>query len=380
MRTKTIFSRIISATLLFACVLFAINTSLAQEENARPESSVQTSQSEFVSVATGGPQLVNLMVQPSVNRVYTPPLIDYSRAPQGSTINVNFNPSSCASATLASVEPWPSQARTSFLQAISIYEALFTSSVTIEVDACWRPLGPGVLGSAGSLNSFTDGQFVYPVSLANALSGQDLDPGTSDIITNFSSEFNWYFGLDGNTPPTQLDFVSVILHELAHGFGFSGSMQVGQIGGTGPVVGLWGGGGGIPASYDQFVENGANQSIINTSIFPNPSVALRDQVTSNNLFFDGPQTRIANGGQRAPLYAPSNWSQGSSYSHLAESFNDTENALMTFALESGEARHSPGPVGLGVFHDVGWGRIAPLVGCDITVNCPIKSFLPIAIR
>jgi hypothetical protein len=31
---------------------------------------------------------------------------------------------------------------------------------------------------------------------------------------------NWYYGLDGNPPANTLDFVTVVLHELAHGLGF----------------------------------------------------------------------------------------------------------------------------------------------------------------
>ena len=60
-----------------------------------------------------------------------------------------------------------------------------------------------------------------------------------------------------------------------------------------------------------------------------------------------------------PLYAPSPWSDGSSYSHLAESYNGTPNALMTFSLANGESIHSPGPVTLGIMKDVGWTMGAP---------------------
>ena len=67
-------------------------------------------------------------------------------------------------------------------------------------------------------------------ALANALAGFDLDPTSDDIGATFSSAvngtpgclggLNWYYGLDGNPPVNTLDFVTVVLHELAHGLGF----------------------------------------------------------------------------------------------------------------------------------------------------------------
>ncbi|MFK7801107.1 MAG: hypothetical protein AB8G95_05725 [Anaerolineae bacterium] len=332
--------------------------------------------SDFIPIGSGASELIELKVGNSVNRVYTPPPNQFQRAPQTATINVNYNPASCENEMMADVTPWPSNAQAAFSFATNIWGSLITSSVPIEVDACWRELGIGVLGSARALNGFTDGQVVYPVALANAIEGVDLDLGTSDIQANFSSEFSWYLGTDGNTPSSQLDFVSVVLHEVGHGLGFAGSMEVGTLTQGGPLVGRWGFGFGIPSSYDAFVENGSNQSIINTAIFPNPSEALFQQVTSGNLFFDGPFSRAANGNAPVALYAPAQWSQGSSFSHLAESFNGTSSALMTFSLDSGEARHSPGPVGLALLNDVGWGSIESVVPTPSPTNTPVATTPP----
>ena len=118
--------------------------------------------------------------------------------------------------------------------------------------------------------------------------------------------------------------------------------------------GSWGGGTGYPIAYDRFTENGANQSLINTGLFPNPSAALATQLTSGNIFFDGSHANAANSGSRPALYAPGTWQQGSSYSHLAEGFNVGVNALMTYSLDNGESVHNLGPVNLGILQDVGW--------------------------
>ncbi|MFM6745841.1 MAG: Calx-beta domain-containing protein, partial [Dolichospermum sp.] len=106
--------------------------------------------------------------------------------------------------------------------------------------------------------------------------------------------------------------------------------------------------------YDRFTENGSGQSLLDTSLFPNPSTALGSQLTSNNIFFDGSNANAANGGNRVKLYAPSTWNGGSSYSHLDEVFNNTPNALMTYSIGFGESILNPGPVTLGMFKDMGW--------------------------
>jgi hypothetical protein len=146
--------------------------------------------------------------------------------------------------------------------------------------------------------------------------------------------------------------VTVVLHELGHGLGFGGSMRVGSSCGSG--MGCWGLGTGYPFTYDRFAENGSEQSLLNTSLFPNPSAALAAQLTGNNIYFDGPATRAANNNQRAKLYAPGTWQQGSSYSHLDEIYNNTQNALMTYSVGAAESIHSPGPIMLGMFEDMGW--------------------------
>jgi len=106
--------------------------------------------------------------------------------------------------------------------------------------------------------------------------------------------------------------------------------------------------------YDHFTENGSGQKLLNTALFPNPSAVLATQLTSNDVYFNGANANAGNGGARVPLYAPFSWSQGSSYAHLAESYNNTPNALMTYSLPNGESIHSPGPVTLGLLKDIGW--------------------------
>jgi len=252
---------------------------------------------------------------------------------------------------------WPSAAQTAFTYAASIWETLIHSPVTIVIHACWADLGAGYLGYGGVDNYRRDFPGAptpntwYPAALANALAGSDLSPAQPDMHLAYNQAMGdeWYFGTDG-IPGAKYDFVSVVLHEIAHGLGFAGTMWVSS------GVGEWGFGSGTisPDSYDRFTEDGSGTALLNTVSYPNPSTALAVALTSDNVWFDGSHANAANGGGRVKLYAPSSWSPGSSYSHLDEIFNNTENSLMTYSLSKGASEHSPGPVTMGILRDIGW--------------------------
>lgn len=111
--------------------------------------------------------------------------------------------------------------------AAALWGSVLQSDVPIFIGARFTPLGANVLGSAGATNVFANfpGAQVagvwYHSALADSLAGVDLNPGYIDINSNFSTDFNFYFGLDGNTPAGQVNFLDVVMHEFAHGLGFS---------------------------------------------------------------------------------------------------------------------------------------------------------------
>src|SRR5262249_19743169 len=71
----------------------------------------------------------------------------------------------------------------------------------------------------------------YHVALADKRAGGELIPGQSHIRARFNSSIgvvagcltgsDWYYGLDNNHSASQFDLVTVLLHEFAHGLGFS---------------------------------------------------------------------------------------------------------------------------------------------------------------
>ncbi|HEY9829200.1 MAG TPA: hypothetical protein V6D26_01385 [Stenomitos sp.] len=263
-----------------------------------------------------------------------------------STINVTYN-------------GFTSEAQAAFQYAVDIWETLIQSPVTINVQANWAALGTKFLGQAKPTELYKDfsgapvSNTLYPVALANALAGRDLNSKQADITASFSSDVNWYFGTDGNTPTGQYDFVTVALHELGHGLGFYSSMNV-TPNSMGQSLGSWGSS-NSPYIFDRFIENNAGQNLINTTLFPQNSTQLGNELTSNNVFFDASITTSRNDNVRPRLYAPNPWEGGSSISHLDDgTYDGTINALMTHDTDWAEAVHQPGPITFNMFRDMGW--------------------------
>jgi hypothetical protein len=250
-------------------------------------------------------------------------------------------------------------ARNAFQYALEIWESHLNSTVPIRIHAEWRSLDPGVLGQAiwgRSYANFGGEQHMntfYPVALAEKIARKDLnDTDEADIVTSFSSNTNWYYGTDGNTPSGKMDLVTIVLHEIAHGLGFTDtfSFEAGE-----GSVGLPSGNSDVPFIFDLFVKNRDNENLFQD--FESPSTELGTELQSSNLFFDSPLAVAALSGVQPKLYAPSAFDAGSSISHLNESSFTTAgdaNRLMTPQIAFAESIHDPGSVLLAILSDMGW--------------------------
>lgn len=256
-------------------------------------------------------------------------------------------------------DPWraectdfPEGAKTAFDYAASIWAATINTTVPISIRACWADLDWPKLGYSGGGSLYRDfpgaplSGIYYFSSLANALHGADLDDTRYDMYITYNSDVNYYYGLDANTLSHQHDFVTLAMHEIAHGLNFSGSAFYSS--GTGYL----GDSEGNPNIYDTFVRDGDGDPLIG---YENPSVNLGFALTTNNLWFHGSNAMAANSGSRVRIYAPIEWKSGSSYVHLDyDTFNETVSSLMVSMLKDGTANHDTGPITRGLLSDLGW--------------------------
>jgi hypothetical protein len=253
---------------------------------------------------------------------------------------------------------FPEDAKQAFEYAVSIWENIIESPVPVYVQANWRKMGPNILGSSGPStyyqnfeNTPHENRF-YPVAIAEKITKAEITgPGNPDITSTFNNSINWYFGTDLNTPDSLYDFATVVLHELAHGLGFTGFFFVSGSNGGYDYEDV-----GDAAAFDLLVIKNTGEQLTDTLIFPNESPELKNALTSGNLYANSPAAFAYGNGSYPRLYAPSEWDGGSSIYHLNDVHypaNDP-NSLMTHAIGKAEAIHDPGPLTKGIMADIGW--------------------------
>ena len=312
---------------------------------------------------------------------------------------------------------WSPSARAAFRAAADLWERSIESPVPIEVEATARNLGPGVLGGAGPYDFLrNEGATVTPagraptaaelrddvfepVALYNARTGRDaLPPRGAERNPDITAEFNpnaagLYLGTDARPPAHAIDFRTVVLHEIAHGLGITGTARLEDGRATVGITGLNGSTGvrsGV--SFDQFTyvtsaaQAGTGGSRLLT--LPDGSAALRAALTSDALYWSGQSALTAAGG-KVRLHAPSQcgeqgparacgpgespFVEGSSYSHLDERRypRSSAQALMTPYLDTGEALVAPGQITLGLLADLGY-AVPALAGSRFTAVDPVR--------
>ena len=288
---------------------------------------------------------VNIPVD-EVNKTYVAPPKKFVHLKSAQTSQANIE---------VSYVNFPENAKQAFEYAVSIWEILISSPVTIHVKAEWKPINSAVLALAkptmfyeGFEGALVDNVY-YPVALVEKLGRKDVNPGQPDIICSFSSNYPWYFGTDGNTPSSKYDFVTSVLHELAHGFGISGFLEDEN------GRGYFNNSRNLPSAYDYYLFNQINQQISDKSIFGSPSTDLHKQLTSENLKLRSIQN-INQGTDIGQVFAPSNWNPGASIYHLQNaSTGSNASKLMNACLMKGAAYHQPEDATLNILKAIGWG-------------------------
>jgi len=256
-----------------------------------------------------------------------------------------------------------------FQRAANIWGSLLSSTVEIRIDANFDPLPctsvSATLGGAAPNSAHRDFAGAplqntwYPQALANNFAAVDVLPNVSDIGATFNSAIGttcpfprvWYYGLDANPPAGQLDFVSVVLHELGHGLGFASLVSLAT--GARPLE--------LDDVYSRNLEDHSTGKL-----YPEMTNAERVSASQNtgNLHWVGANVVAASGrltaGVDPPghvrMYAPNPQQPGSSVSHF-------DTALMPNELMEPFYTGPNHDVGLTseLFRDLGWQVMPPAI-------------------
>jgi FlgD Ig-like domain len=263
-----------------------------------------------------------------------------------------------------------------FTYAANLWATCLQSNVTILVRARMDPqtctATAAILGSAGTINVARDFAGAplpntwYSMALANSLAGSDLDPGVPDIDATFNSNLNgqmsclnghkWYLGYDSLPTGGDIDFISVVTHEIGHGLGFQTFVSQAGVklaGFNDQYMVKLDLAGGSPSTYSAMTD--AQRSAANVGD-PN----LRWIATNVDAFL--PTIPVTGGlsGGHIRMSAPNPYVAGSSVSHFAAAV--TPNQIMEPAYTG--ANHNIS-LTLQLFKDEGWVLAPPTTVNDI---------------
>lgn len=254
-----------------------------------------------------------------------------------------------------------------FESAISLWENVLCSEVPIKINVTLQNV-PGfvVVFVPNLIRNFAGTphpNIWYCNSLANAITGVELNPGEADIDLIVNPNQPWYYGLDGLCPASSLDFVTEMRKAIAYGLGYMPSFYVqsgmGTYGHLDPsVLGLttsfpWESMQGAPVLYDTFVCNTSGQYLTDTTQFTNVSPALNTQLTGGNLRYNGPYGVEFAGGTQPVLYA-SAFNLARTARLFADTYLGTENEPGIPTAYNGSVLRHISPIVLGILIDQGW--------------------------
>jgi hypothetical protein len=223
---------------------------------------------------------------------------------------------------------------------------------TVEVNASFDPLG-WVNGQGNLLGStsiptwrFNGGVALTPAQYMFSSGGSDANNGQADATIAFNSDAPFYLGTDGKCGSSQLDLMSVTLHEFGHVMGMMTTYDP-----TGsPQWGLW-----QSASHQYRLSLWDTLLRDETGARPPPGGNAGFDV-NGAVTFIGTNAVAANSGAPVGVYTATPYQPGSSLTHIV---NGADASLMNYSIGFGQVRHGLWDYEAGIFKDLGWSIANP---------------------
>lgn len=249
----------------------------------------------------------------------------------------------------------PAQARTAFSFAAEKWAEVLPQSFThqeVDVHVDFAAITsvantsgafylPNDVTSLSPLRRFRRG-FLYPDALVEYIHGGEFGQLT-DFTIQFNQSLSWFYGTDGAPADDSLDFVTVALHEIAHGLGLNSFIRE-----DGSFA-------AFPTIYDALLCDIPCTSLV----YAMTPEERRATITSGDLQWIGSFGLYGHGfdGYSGPLelHAPPTFIRGTSVAHLDPV--KYPNELMRPGIALGQSTHNIGNVTFGMLEDIGWRRI-----------------------
>ena len=203
---------------------------------------------------------------------------------------------------------------------------------------------------------------LYVTALANQLAGVETNPGQYDMDIYFNLASSFYFG---NAKPggSELDFISIAMHEIGHGLGFysagyvdgSGNGSFGNVPSSAIYPATtsfpWRGQDGVPSIYDKHLVTKSGKNLIGCAA--QNSSALGDSIKNGPNYFSGSlYTNAAN--SNSPVQVAGGMGSFSLGEDLLHLHNSSLNTIMAYSWGAGDTVRIPTPVELAILKEIGW--------------------------
>lgn len=256
----------------------------------------------------------------------------------------------------------PAAAVPALEEAFSRWARIISSPVPIRARVTFvegGPAGYAVPNVVGNFDGAPEPDTWYPSALADAIAGRDLQPDAIDFELFFRRNRDWKFQIEGDPATGEADFLTVAMHEIAHGLGMASWLfseeGVGYYGGQIPSLDFFPLSvelpdlEGRPTVFVRMIEDESSHRLTDTTRFPNPSRRLGETLERDRIYFAGESASEANEGRPPRLYGAS-----PSHLHPDDYFWTGPDFLMTPTSGNGVSTPDPGPIVLGILRDIGW--------------------------
>jgi len=249
---------------------------------------------------------------------------------------------------------WGGLIAPSYVNEYILVRAVYDPLADLTVNTLASAIPTSFIANFGSSSPQYRADTHFPQALANHLYGSDSLPNVTDIDISFNANVgvagrfasnNFYLGTDASPAATEIDFVTVALHEIGHGLGFDASFR--QNGSYGfnaerkfnPAAEI----SGYLSIYDSFVTVAPNTPLVNLNQSQRAAAVVGD-----NLFWNGAGGIAGNAGNAPKLNAPTTFTANPS--HLDATVHSGE--LMNPFING--ADHMPSAIERGMLRDMGW--------------------------